>query len=163
MHVKHDYNVIPFTPLGVAVEVHVMPSKRKTLKAHKKSGHYLVTSWDHDRCHEIWINDTRSTRVDQTLFFKHKYLTQPSVTAADAIVLASEDLCQVLKDLPPAEGEKRTAVELLMEIFKGVGDKEETETNAQRSKWATQWLSAQDQTKQKMKPKSRAFGRYQMR
>ena len=134
MNGKHDYNANPFAPLGVAVEMHVMPNKRRTWESHTKAGYYLGTSWDHYRCHEIWISDTRSTRIGQTVFFKHKYLTQPAVTSADAIVLASEDLCQALKGLPPVKGDTRTAVELLMDIFKGVGSEEETETDVQRKR-----------------------------
>ena len=66
--------------------------------------------------------------------FKHKYLTQPAVTAVDAIVLVSEDLSQVLTGLWPVKGETRTAVKLLMEIFNNVEIEEETETDAQRTK-----------------------------
>ena len=59
------------------------------------------------------------------VFFKHKYLTQTTVIAANAIVLASEDMCQVLKGLLHVKGDTRTAVKLLMDIFKGVGTEEE--------------------------------------
>ena len=54
------------------------------------------------------------------VFFKHKYLTQTTVIAANAIVLASEDLCQVLRGLLHVKGDIRTAVKLFMDIFKGV-------------------------------------------
>ena len=36
---KHDYNANPFTSLDVAVEMHVMPSKRKTWESHTKVGY----------------------------------------------------------------------------------------------------------------------------
>jgi hypothetical protein len=98
-----------------------MPSKKRTWEFHTKAGSYLGTSWDHYRCHEIWISDTRSTHIGKAVFFKHKYLTQPTVTAADVIVLASENLCQVLNGLLPGKGDTRTAVDLLMELVKGVG------------------------------------------
>jgi hypothetical protein len=80
----------------------------------------------------MWISDTRSTRIGQTVFFKHKYITQPTVTAADALVQAPEEMCQVLKGLSPIKGETRTAVELLVDIFKKVGSEEETDVDAQR-------------------------------
>ena len=83
---KHDYNSHPFCPLGCAVEMHVMPSKRKTWGEHTKTGFYIGTSWDHYRCHEVWIKDTRTTRVGQTVFFKHKYLTQPILTPNNALI-----------------------------------------------------------------------------
>ena len=82
---SHDYNVNPFALLRCKVETHGVPSKRKSWEAHTKAGFYLGNSWEHYRCHEIWIMDTRSVRVGQTVFFKHKYLTQPSVTPLDAV------------------------------------------------------------------------------
>jgi hypothetical protein len=39
---------------------------------------------------------------------------------------------QVLKGLSPIKGETRTAVELLVDIFKKVGSEEETDVDAQR-------------------------------
>ena len=68
------------------------------------------------------------------MFFKHKYLTQPSVTPIDAVFRASEDLCQILKGLPPVKGDTRTAVDMLMDIFKNVGPKDETEVDKQHSR-----------------------------
>jgi hypothetical protein len=85
---EHDYNVNPFTPLGCAMEMHVIPAKQKTFGAHTKMGYYLGTLWEHYRCQEIWIMDTKSVRVGQTVFFKHKYLPQPAVTATDAVLRA---------------------------------------------------------------------------
>ena len=55
--------------------LHVMPNKRKTWSEHTNSGFYLGTSWNHYRCHEIWVSETSSVRVGQTVFFQHKYLT----------------------------------------------------------------------------------------
>ena len=46
MNGKHDYNANPFAFLGVAVEMHVMPSKRRKWESRTKSGYYLVTYWE---------------------------------------------------------------------------------------------------------------------
>ena len=127
---KHDYNANPFTILGSAVEAHVMPNKRKTFEAHTKAGFYLGNSWEHYRCHEVWIVDTKSVRVGQTVFFKHKYITQPALTPTDTILRASDDLAQILKGVLPVKGDTRTTVDLLMEIFKNV-EKRETPVDAQ--------------------------------
>ena len=70
-----DYNANPFAPLGVEVELHEMPNKRATWGAHTKKGYYIGNSWEHYRCHEVWVPETRHVRVGQTVFFKHKYLT----------------------------------------------------------------------------------------
>jgi len=36
LYCEHDYNANPFVPLGCKVEMHVMPAKQKTFKAHTK-------------------------------------------------------------------------------------------------------------------------------
>ena len=68
MYGEHNYNAHPWAVLGCKVELHVMPSKRRTWDPHTKTGFYLGTSWEHYRCHEVWVKDTKSTRVDQTVF-----------------------------------------------------------------------------------------------
>ena len=44
----------------------------------------------------VFVKATRRTRVSGTVYFKHKYLTQPTVTPADAIVQAYRDLIQAI-------------------------------------------------------------------
>jgi len=113
----HDYNANPWAPLGSPVQIHVNPKNRRTWDPHTKSGFYLGNSEEHYRCHLVWVRDTRSVRVGQTVFFQHKYLTDPPVTETDAIVRATDDLCELLRGKVPVKGELRTAVDLLMEIF----------------------------------------------
>ena len=96
------------------VELHEMPSKRPTWGAHTKKWYYIGNSWEHYRCHEVWVQGTRNVRVRQTVFFKHKYLTQPSVTPLDVVVQATDDLGTVLKGRSPVKGAMRTAVELFL-------------------------------------------------
>ena len=93
----HDFNANPWAPLGCKCEIHVAPSKRKTWEEHTKTGFYVGSSWDHYRCHEVWIQDSKHTRVGQTVFFKHKYLTDPITTPNDALIQATQDLCAILK------------------------------------------------------------------
>ncbi len=46
----------------------------------------MKTSEEHYRTHVIFAKKTRAKRLADTVFFKHKYLTQPTITPADAIV-----------------------------------------------------------------------------
>ena len=89
---QHDYNAHPLGPLGCAVEAHVMPGKRESFEPHSASGWYLGVSLEHYRCHDIYIKDTKGVRTCQTVYFKHKYLTMPTITKADAIIKAAEEL-----------------------------------------------------------------------
>ena len=80
-------------------------------------------------------SQTREVSVwDRQCFFRHMYLTQPSVTPIDAVLHASTDVCQILKGVPPAKGDTRTDVNMLMEIFRDVGAKGKTEVDKQRSR-----------------------------
>ena len=69
MYGSHNFDAHPWAVLGSAVELHVMPSKRRTWESHTKTGFYLGASWNHYRCHRIWVEDTKSERVGQTVFF----------------------------------------------------------------------------------------------
>ena len=61
------------------------------------NGWYIGASMEHYRCHKIYVKKTRSERISDTVFFKHKYITQPTVTPADTIVKALNDLPNALK------------------------------------------------------------------
>ena len=87
---QHQYDTHPWAVLGCEVEIHVMSAQRRTCEAHTKTGYYLGTSSEHYRCHEAWVKDTRTIRIGQTIFFKHKYLTQPNMMDADALVQAAD-------------------------------------------------------------------------
>ena len=92
LHGQHDYNAQPIAPLGMQCEMHVMPDARETFAPHSVSGYNVGTSFKHYRCYEIYVKQTRSTRIGNTVFFKHKYLTMPTITNADALLTAAQDM-----------------------------------------------------------------------
>ena len=71
------------------------PTKR-TWSPHSIDGYYLGTSPDHYRAHRIYVKATGAERVSQPVYFKHKYLTNPTVTHADRVVQAARELCNAL-------------------------------------------------------------------
>eukprot|EP00804_Cyclotella_cryptica_P019261 CCRYP_006150-RA/>CCRYP_006150-RA protein AED:0.40 eAED:0.40 QI:0/-1/0/1/-1/1/1/0/248 len=93
----HDYNAAPFVPLGMEALVHDKPHRRKTYAQHCSRGWIIGTSTEHYRCWKIWSPTTRSTRIAATVFFKHKYLTNPSVTPTDALIAAAANLAHIIK------------------------------------------------------------------
>eukprot|EP00804_Cyclotella_cryptica_P023928 CCRYP_010044-RA/>CCRYP_010044-RA protein AED:0.06 eAED:0.07 QI:0/0/0/1/1/1/3/0/1072 len=92
----HDYNAAPFVPLGMEALVHDKPHRRKTYAQHCSRGWIIGTSTEHYRCWKIWSPTTRSTRIAATVFFKHKYITNPSVTPTDALIAAAANLAHVI-------------------------------------------------------------------
>jgi hypothetical protein len=93
----HDYNALPFVPLGMEALVHDKPNRRKTYAQHCSKGWVIGTSTEHYRCWKIWSIATRTTRIAATVFFKHKYLTNPTVSPADALIAAAANLAHVIK------------------------------------------------------------------
>ena len=56
----------------------------------------MGVSVEHYRCHKIWVKDTKSVKNGNTVFFKQKYLSMPTVTAADALLATAENLTTAL-------------------------------------------------------------------
>ncbi len=115
---QHDYNANLFVPLGCKVEAHLVPTIQETWAPHMASGFYIGNAWDHYRCHEIYTSDTCHTQVCNTVFFKHKYLTMPTITAANALIRAANDLTNAIAGVVPPPNMTREAVEQLMVIFR---------------------------------------------
>ena len=90
---------MPLAPMGCAVQFHIKPDKRKTWGKHSMDGWYLKTSPEHYRCHIVFVKKTQSKRVTDTVFFKHKYITQPEVKPANVIIKAYHDLRAALQGI----------------------------------------------------------------
>ena len=117
-HGNFDYNRMPIAPMGCAVQFHIKPSRRKTFCEHSEDGFYLRTSPEHYRTHVIFVKKTRAKRLADTVFFKHKYITQPTVTPADAIVNAYTKLTQAIRGIrEPDAGVHIEALERMQALF----------------------------------------------
>jgi hypothetical protein len=66
------------------------------------------------------------------VFFKHKYLTMPSLTPADALIRAAENLTTALAGVTPPPSMTTDAIALLINIFKTQTKKEKDEATLQR-------------------------------
>ena len=116
----HDYNANLFPPLGKEMELHKMQHKRPTWVAQTRTEYHIGNYWEHYCCYEVWVPETRHVRVGQTIFYKHKYMAQPSVTSLGIIVKATDNLCTMLKNRFLVKGVMQNTVELLMNIYKGI-------------------------------------------
>ena len=118
LHGQHNYDRHPFAPLGCKVEAHVMPSNRETWAEHTVSGYYIGCSHEHYRCHQVYVTSTRHIRVFQTVFFKHKYLTQPTFTSHDALIRAADKLADAISGTIPKNSTTENGIKSLLDIFK---------------------------------------------
>ena len=105
IHGKLDYNKMPLAPLGCAVQIHDSTNRRKTWDPHSLSGWYLGTSTEHYRCHIVFCTKTRAERISDTVFFQHRYLTQPVVTPVDMVMDSMN--CNPSSRKAPTHGKKR--------------------------------------------------------
>ena len=126
-HGPFDYNRMPLAPMGCAVQFHIKPTRRKTWGERASDGWYLKTSPEHYRCHVVFVKQTRSKRITDTVFFKHKYITQPTVTPADAIVKAYQDLTLALKGIKNSKGAAH--MDILEKIEQALKPQHDTPTN----------------------------------
>jgi hypothetical protein len=98
---QHDYNSNPFAPLGCKVEAQVVPEICKIWAPNTASGYYIGNTMKHYHCHNIYIPDTKCTRVCSSIFFKHKYLTMPTLTPSDALIKAADTLSEAITGAIP--------------------------------------------------------------
>ena len=132
---KFNYNTHPLAPLGTAVEMNLVPTARETWAPHSATGYHVGVSLEHYRCYRELIKAMRSKRIGHTVFFKHKYLTMPTITNADALLITAKDLQTALKGGVPQALQLTAAVRQLMEIFKAnaeAAQRKEQESESQR-------------------------------
>ena len=134
MYGQHNYDRHPFAPLRCKVEAHMMPSTRDTWAEHTASGYYIGNLREHYRCHKVYITATKSTRICQTVFFRHKYLTQPSFTTNDALLLAADRLTTAIARAVPTTTTTQAGIQQLLDIFKKQANDAKDEIDAQRVK-----------------------------
>ena len=118
VHGQFNYDAMPLAPMGCAVQLYIKPHRRKTWGAHSVDGWYLGTSVKHYRCHRIWNVETKAERISNTAFFKHKYITQPSLTPVDIMTKAILDLRHAIQQSKDEKGDINfEALKKLSSIF----------------------------------------------
>jgi hypothetical protein len=88
----HNYNHHPFVPIGVEALVHDCPHNRRLFAQHCRKVFVLGISTKHYRCWKFWLVTTRATRILGAAFFKHKYLTNTTVTPEDRVIAVAGPL-----------------------------------------------------------------------
>jgi hypothetical protein len=82
-------------------------------------GWRLQTSPKHYHCPKVHVKKMNSEQILDTVFFKHRYITQPTVTPADILTKAIDDLAATLKQQRSTDGIKEMeALRKLNELLK---------------------------------------------
>ncbi|KAL7483589.1 hypothetical protein ACHAW6_009233 [Cyclotella cf. meneghiniana] len=79
---------MPLAPMGCKVQVHKKMDKRGMWVYHSLDGWYLNTSPEHYRVHNCHIKSTKAEQLMDTIQFKHKHITNPTVSHSDKIMNA---------------------------------------------------------------------------
>ena len=64
----------------------------------------------------VQLKETKHVRAGETVFSKHKYLTQSTITNSDALIKAADDLSQAIQGTIPKKGATMETVEQLLDI-----------------------------------------------
>jgi hypothetical protein len=99
VHGNFDYNKIPLAPLGCAVQLYQSSEKQASWAANTIDGWYLQTLPEHYQCHIIYVKQTKSKRVSDTVFFKTKFITQPTMMLVDVITTHSNRTLYQMNEL----------------------------------------------------------------
>ena len=106
---------MPLAPLGCAFQLYFKPYRLKLWVEHSTNGCYLGTFDEHYRCHNIWVVETKAERVTDAVFFKHKYINQPTLNPEDVIVKALQYLKHAIKGTKNHKGNKKLEALVIME------------------------------------------------
>jgi hypothetical protein len=82
----------PFAPIGCAIQTHVKPDDRLSWDTRSEPGFNLGTSMEHHCCFRVYVTRTRATRISDTVFFKHQYITNPTLSPESNVVAAAQQL-----------------------------------------------------------------------
>ena len=93
---KYDYNQHPLLPLGIKIIVHKKSTQRASWAHRGIVGWYLGPSLQYYRCHRVYCSAAGAERIIDTVKIIPHYGYAPSITAQDAVILATESLTSVL-------------------------------------------------------------------
>ncbi len=96
-----DYNKMPLAPMGCEAQIHEKTNKQRTWGYHSVDGWYLFTSPEHYRTHTCYVKATKSKHHLDEVHFKHKNITNPTITHADKVMQA---LAECIKTITGAMG-----------------------------------------------------------
>jgi hypothetical protein len=117
VHSQHNYMRKPFAPLGCTVQVHVKPDACQTWGTHSKAGFNIGTSMECHRCFKVYIVRTRVTRISDSVYFMHQYITNSKVSPKTMVVQTMQQLASTLQGNVAPETEAAEALCRVSKLF----------------------------------------------
>jgi hypothetical protein len=123
IHGPFDYNQTPIAPLGYKVLVHVKPHLRGAWDPKAEDGFYNGPAKTHYRCVQVYITETDSTRITDTITWIPENTGFPTLAPSDEVIMAIRGLQKTIKGVPKDNeladraDEKISALQRLTELF----------------------------------------------
>ncbi len=96
---RFDILATPIATLGTKVVVHDTPEKRGTWEMHGKVGYYIGRALLHYRCHNVYMIDSRATRISDCLAWFPVSVKMPGSSPIEELTAAVEDIRRILTNL----------------------------------------------------------------
>ena len=100
---KFDILATPIAPLGMKVLVHDTPDKRGTWQVHGKLGYYIGRALSHYRCHMVYMEESRATRISDCLAWFPVTVKMPGSSPIEELTAAVESVKRILNKLLSTE------------------------------------------------------------
>ncbi len=81
------------------------------------TGFNIGMAMEYHQCFHIYIVRTIATRVSNTVFFKHQYITNPQVTPKTLVIKAALELTSALKGSVSCNGKTAEALKKFSKLF----------------------------------------------
>jgi hypothetical protein len=96
-----DYNKTAFGPPYCNIIAHEKPAQRRTWAEHGQPGWSLGPVMKHYRCQNVYITETASERIVNTLDFPPHNSPMPQISSTYRIQMAAQDMTDALKHPHP--------------------------------------------------------------
>jgi hypothetical protein len=96
-----NYNKMLLAPMGCKAQIHEKTNKGGTWAYHSIDGWYLFISPEHCHTHMCHVKATKSKCHSDTVHFKHKNITNPTITHTDKVM---QTLAECAKTITGATG-----------------------------------------------------------
>jgi hypothetical protein len=113
---------------------HIKSKNRQSWDVHADTGFNIGMVMEHHRCFHIYIMKTRATRISDTVFFKHQYITNPQVTPETLIIKAASNLTSALKGTISSKGKMAEVLQKFSELFTKIAT-EKSELAKAKEQW----------------------------
>jgi hypothetical protein len=101
IHGTFDFNRTPLGPPGTRVLAHEKPDAHTTWSPHALDGWYVGPAMESYRCHQVWIWETRATRICDTLTWFPTHVPMPASSSTDIIMASLRDIIKALQNPSP--------------------------------------------------------------